>query len=878
MDLSFLPFMPNAKSRRTRSRTNLSTLRRRTTRNRLNVRSRRAKILTIAATTTLILAVVGTIGVVGALAYFSRDLPSPTKLTDREVAQSTKIFDRNGELLFDVFDGEHNRTLLEFEEIPQVVKDATIAAEDKEFYAHEGFSIKGILFALYKNIMSQSIEGGGSTITQQLVKNAILEDARQTPVRKLKELVLSIQIERRYTKDQILQIYLNEIPYGGTTYGIEAAAQKYFNKSARDLELPEAAMLAGMAQSPTRYNPLVNPDAAYGRQNYVINQMVDAGMISQDEAKAAKEVELAFSNSLDSGSIKAPHFVFFVKQLLEEQFGTKLVEQGGLRVTTTLDFAKQKIAEEEISNQIDRLAQANANATNAGLISVNPNNGQILAYVGSENFYNEDHDGNVDVIQRYRQPGSAVKPFTYLKALTDGYTLGTYVGDIRTCWSDNYCPQNSDRQFWGPLLPREALANSRNIPALKMTELVGVDGYIDMAKTLGMSGLDDRDKYGISIGLGAAEARPYDMAQAYATLANEGVKQELSAILKVEDPTGRVLTQYTETDGNEVVDPSFVYLITDVLADNNARTRLFGPGNLLQIDRPAAVKTGTTDENWDAWTAGYTPSLSTVVWVGNMDNASMRGIQGSTGATPIWHHYMKRALAGTPVEQFERPADVVAVQIDAVSGMLPGDGSKVRTELFVKGTEPTQKDTFTKKVEVDKVNGLLANAATKLSGNAETKTCIELKEPIESWQRYTNEWMKAQGGQYGCPTKTSDLYHTADDKPIVKITSPSNNQRINSSSFTVKASVASAGTVTAVSFYIDDVLAERVTSIPYQHTFNLNPGDSGNHTITVKATDTNGNEGSATITVRVGSDDEANAGRNSTVLRPNLPHFSRPRF
>ena len=852
MDFPRLPFM----SKRTRraSSYNVSALRRRTSRNRLKKRSLRAKWLTIAGTAVLIMAIVSTIGVISVLAYFSRDLPSPTQLTNREVAQSTKIYDRDGELLYDIYDGEHDRTLLDFDDIPQVIKDATIAAEDKDFYNHQGFSIKGILVALFKNVMSQSIEGGGSTITQQLVKNAILQDSRQTPVRKLKELVLAIQIERRYSKDQILQIYLNEIPYGGTSYGIESAAQRYFGKLAKDLTLPEAALLAGMAQSPTRYNPLVNPDAAYARQRYVLNQMADAGKISREEAEEAMEVELAFNSGIDSSTIKAPHFVFYVKQLLEEQFGTKLVEQGGLRVTTTLDWDKQKIAEEEIDKQIERLAQANANATNAGLISVDPKNGQVLAYVGSADFNDVKHDGNVDIIQRLRQPGSAVKPFTYLQALTMGYTLGTYLGDVPTCFggTPNYCPGNSDGKYWGPLQVRDALSNSRNIPAVKMTQMVGVDGFVEMSRALGISGLGDSSSHGLSIGLGSADTRPYDMAQAYATLANGGVKQELNPILKVEDSTGRVLSQFTESDGKRVVDESYVYLISDILSDNGSRTRLFGTGNLLEIGRPAAVKTGTTDMNWDAWTAGYTPSLSTVVWVGNMDRAEMRGIQGSTGATPIWHHFMRRSLEGTPVEQFTRPDDVVAVKIDSISGMLPGPGSKTRSELFVKGTEPTQTDSFTKQIKVDKSNGLLANAATIATGNAKERICIDLKEPVNAWQSYTDKWMKAQGGNYGCPTKTSELSHTKGDKPFVSIVSPDNNETIASTSFTVKADVASADKIKKVVFILDGVEVAQITSSPYQHTFNLDSSDVGTHTITVKAQDASDREGSDTIKVKIG--------------------------
>lgn len=842
------------KRRRIGTYSAISASRRRTLTKGWQKRSRRARILTIIASVALISAGVLTIGVVVTVAYFSRDLPSPNQLTNREVVQSTKIFDRNGELLYDVYDGQHNRTLLPFNEIPQVMKDATIAAEDKDFYKHQGFSITGIAAAFLKLASSQSIGGGGSTITQQLVKNAILEDARQTPVRKIKELILAIQIERRYSKDQILQIYLNEIPYGGTAYGVEAASQHYFGKSARELNLSEAALLAGIVQNPTLHSPFTNPDSAYDRQHYVLDQMVKNDMISDKQRKDAEETKITLASGSDLSTIKAPHFVLYVKQLLEEQYGTSLVEQGGLRVTTTLDLTKQKIAEEEVTKQLEKLSQANAHATSAGLLAADPKTGQILAYVGSGDFYNDELQGKVDIIQRPRQPGSSVKTFTYLEALTKGYTLATYLGDVQTCFggSPAYCPGNSDGKYWGPVMIREALSNSRNIPAVKATQLVGVDGFIEMAKSLGLTSLTDRSQYGLSVGLGAVETKPYEMAQAYTTLANGGMEQDLTPILKVEDSTGKVLEQYTEGPGKRVVDEKYVYLITDVLSDNVARQRLFGSGNKLQLSggRPAAVKTGTTDENWDAWTIGFTPSLSTTVWVGNMDRSPMRGIQGSTGATPIWNGFMNRSLSGTKVEQFKRPSSIVAVAVDTMSGMLPGPASKTRTELFIKGTEPTKTDTFHKTVQVDKTNGLLANAVTIATGNAEERTCTYLEELIKSWQPYTDTWMRAQGSAYSCPTETSTLYHTVGDKPYVSITSPADGAKVNST-FTVKASAASAGSITQVEFLLDGVVVAKDTSAPYEYTFNLSSSSSGSHMLTARATDSKGNEASDSIEIKV---------------------------
>lgn len=652
-------------------------------------------------------------------------------------------------------------------------------------------------------------------------------------------------------KDDILQIYLNEIPYGGTAYGVEAASQHFFGKSAKDLTLAEASLLAGLPQSPTRYNPLLNPDAAYARQKYVLEQMVKTGKITQAQSDEAAAVQIVFKNSADQ-NIKSPHFVMYVKSLLEEQYGTKLVEQGGLRVTTTLDYGKQKIAEEEVRKQIDALAKARANASNAGLIATEPKTGQILAYVGSEDYNDEEHDGNVDVIQRARQPGSAIKPITYLAAFTKGYTLGTYVGDIPTCFGGepNYCPGNSDSKFWGPVLPREALANSRNLPAVKMTQLVTVDGLIDMAHKLGVTTMNDRKSYGLSVGLGAAEIKPYDLAQVYNTFANQGVQQDLTAILKVEDSTGKVLDQYTESKGKKIVDANYVYLLTASLSDNAVRTRLFGTGNKLEIGRPAAVKTGTTNDNKDAWTVGYTPSLSTIVWVGNFDNTAMNGIQGSTGATPIWNTFMKRSLQGTKAETFTRPDGIIDVTIDAVSGMLPGPGSKTKTELFVKGTEPTQIDTFSKVVKIDKANGLLANPASIATGNAEDRQCTQIVEAIKDWQSYTDTWMKAQGAPWGCPAETSALYHTAGDKPTVTIATPTAGQTVGST-FTAKANIASAGTIISVVFLFDNAPVKTITSIPYEYTYSLGKSTVGAHTITVKATDSNGNEGTSTVNLNI---------------------------
>jgi penicillin-binding protein 1C len=856
---------------------NVATIRRKKVKKSQTQRITPAKILALVATLAVVGTVIGAIGAVSAVAYVSRDLPSPTKLTDRQIAQSTKIYDRNGELLYDIFDGTHDRTLLKLKDIPQSVKDATIAAEDANFYSHRGFDIKGIAYALYRDVVSRGIAGGGSTITQQLVKNAVLNDTAQTPTRKLKELILAVQIERKYSKDDILQIYLNEIPYGGTAYGIEAASHHYLGKSAKDLDLAEAALLAGLPQSPSRYNPFLNPEGAYSRQHYVIRRLVETKKITKEQADAAEAKKIAFTSGAGLSNVKAPHFSLFVKELLEEQYGTRLVEQGGLRVTTTLDLKKQQIAEEEVRKQLENMAKSKANAHNAGLIAVDPKSGHVLAYIGSQDFSDADHGGNIDIIQRPRQPGSAIKPIEYLAGFTKGFTLGTYLGDIKTCFggTPEYCPGNSDDKFWGPILPREALANSRNIPAVKMTQLVGVNGVIDMAHKLGVTTLNDRKSYGLSLGLGAAEIPPYDIAQVYATFANSGTQQTLTSILKVEDSNGHVLDQYSPSAGKKIVDPRYTYLISNVLSDNDVRKRLFGATNKLEIGRPAAVKTGTTNDNKDAWTAGYTPSLTTVVWVGNFDNAPMNGIQGSTGATPIWNGVMKRFLEGTPPEPFKQPEGMVTVTVDALSGMLPGPyTTKTRSELFVKGTEPQQQDTFGKQVQIDRVSGLLASAGQVAKGGADNRVCVQLQEQMKEWQGYTDAWMKAAGQPYGCPTETAKDTSIASNGGLsVQITSPTNGQNMTSGKMTVAAQIG--GQPSEVFFLLDGVALKKVTAAPYQAELNLDKGMTGSHTITVRANDASGNEVSGSVQITVGGAGGVEVATPSPVLglqRARFPH------
>jgi len=817
------------------------------------VRARRLRILSWAAMIGFFVILAGLICGVILIAYFSKDLPSPTQLSQRQVPQSTKILARDGRLLYEIY-AEERRTLVELKDIPQCLIDATLAAEDADFYKHRGVDFRGIVYSLYRIVFARSLQGG-STISQQLVKNVLLSPER-TLVRKAKELILTLEVERRYTKDEILQMYFNEVPYGGQAWGVGAASEMYFGKSVEDITLAQAALLAGLPQSPTLYSPYgAYPENAKARQEYVLNLMVKHGFIKPEEAEEAKKAPLGI---LPRGnSIKAPHFVMYVKGRLVNDFGEKMVEQGGLRVWTTLDLDLQEIAENEVKYQIDRLAQVNARAGNAGLVAANPENGEILAMVGSRDYFDVEHDGNVNVTLANRQPGSSIKPIMYVTAFKAGYTPATFLSDIYTCWDspdEKFCPTESDGKYWGPMLLRDALANSRNIPAVKMLQMVGIQNTVDMAHRLGITTLNDVDRYGLSLTLGGGEVKLIDMVQAFSVFAAGGVKHDLIPITKVLDSKGKLIKDYSQSQGKRVLEEKYTYLINDILSDNIARQRLFGARNMLEIGRPAAVKTGTTNDNRDAWCIGYTPQLVAGVWVGNNDNSPMSPtIQGSTGATPIWHHFMRQALEGREVKTWGRPKEIIEVAVYSLSGKLPQEGRQFgkRKEFFIKGTQPTQVDDFHVVVDVCKGKELLATDYHKDHGLAKEKTYITLKEINPSWQPYTNKWMEKHKGYGKPPTEYCPIEEDGKevDEPIVEIVSPEDKEELQVYGFEVEAKAYSNSTITSVEFYWDDVLVKEITSVPYRVKYALSMNEEGKHEITVKAFDSEGDEGSAVVTI-----------------------------
>lgn len=625
-----------------------------------------------------------------------KDLPMATDLTVKEQQVSTKILDRNGEILFRIYESE-NRTILPLTEIPHSVVAATVAIEDKDFFVHHGFSISGIIRATIANTQGKSLQGG-STITQQLVKNRLLTSER-TFSRKIKELILSVLVELQYSKEEILEMYLNQVSYGGNAYGIEEASQKFFGKSARELSLAESALLAGLPQSPSVYTPFgSNPELAYTRQEEVLRRMVEDGYISAEQAEQAKKEPL-FLNE-DRIDIKAPHFVMYIRNLLAKQYGEDILNKGGLEVKTSLDYAMQKETEKIVSDEINSLQRLNIQ--NGAAMITNPQTGEILSMVGSINYFDFINDGQVNVALRPRQPGSSIKPITYALAIENGKTTQDIIDDApityHTLGSKPYSPKNYDGKFHGKVTLKEALASSYNIPAVKTLAEVGITNMIDLAEKMGISTWNDRSRFGLSLTLGGGEVTMADLTEVYGTFANFGEHLELNPILEVTDYNGtiyyqnRCVLEGINCEGEQVLRPETAYLITDILSDNDARTPAFGPYSTLNIPgQEVAVKTGTTNNLRDNWTIGYTSDRLVAVWVGNNDNTPMSYVaSGITGASPIWNSLMRMQLSEENPHQFILPDGITETQVCKNQTYTACEfcaKNNLKTEYFKTGTE-----------------------------------------------------------------------------------------------------------------------------------------------------------------------------------------------
>lgn len=683
------------------------------TKKRVGLRARLAKFLT--KKVVLFFVLLSILGATACLIYLFWGLPSPNKLTTAKFPTSTQIFDRNGKLLYEIY-VDQNRTPIKLSQLPEFVKWATISAEDKEFYKHRGFSLPGIVRGSINTLFRGKLQSG-STITQQLVKNALLTQER-TIKRKVREFALTLAVEALYSKDQILEMYLNYVPYGGTAWGIESAAKTYFNKSSSELTLSEAALITGLTASPTRYSPFgAHPELATQRQEWVLDQMVENKYITKEQAEAAKQAKLIFPDP--SNNIDAPHFVLYVKDQLVEKYGQRLVEQGGLRVTTSLDLDLQNFAQTTIATEVAKLKTANV--TNGAALVTNPKTGEILAMVGSKDYFAKDIPGNFNVTTALRQPGSSIKPINYALGLTNGrITLGTVINDMPTCFTSGnqplYCPNNYDRTFRGPVQVRFALANSLNVPAVKILALNSLKDFIPFANRMGLTSLVDPKNYGLSLTLGGGEVRMTEMATAFSAFANTGIKQNLISVLKVEDYTGKVFEENKPQEGERVISMDVAYLISHALLDNGARSAVFGPSSQLVIKKhpEVSVKTGTTNDKRDNWAIGYNPDILVVTWVGNNDNKPMSAVaSGVTGASPIWNKITTFALKDKKENWPIKPEGVIGSQICVISGKLPGDsGCQIGYEYFIAGTQPTETENLKLNIAIDKSTNQPVNSKT----------------------------------------------------------------------------------------------------------------------------------------------------------------------
>ncbi len=801
----------------------------------------------------LVMVVLGIVCVGGLFVWYARDLPQPDKIV-RTDGFATRLMDRNGEILYEIFVDEQ-RTPIDISQVPETLKQATIAVEDKNFYVHGGFDPKGIIRAAFNTIFRGKKEGG-STLTQQLVKNVLLTSERRLS-RKIKEVILAIQIESKYNKDEILQMYLNEAPYGGTAWGVATAAQRYFGKDVEDLDLVESAILAGMPQRPSVYSPYgSNPTAYIARTKGVLRRMREDGYITAEEeaSAAASLADVDFSNGLTR--MRAPHFSMFVKDQLIEMFGEDMVERGGLQVTTSLDLELHDRAQQIVSEEIAKLEDQDIG--NGAAMIMDPISGEILSMVGSKDYFAKDYDGQVNVVTALRQPGSTIKPVTYAAAFAKGYTPAHMLMDVKTDFPSGtdtpYTPVNYDGQYRGPIQLRFALGSSLNVPAVKLLALVGLEDVLKLAYDMGLETLEptkeNMSRFGLSVTLGGGEVRLFDLVRAYSVFANGGVKVEPVSILKVVDRDGNVLYEHQPIQGDRVLDESVTFLINHVLSDNNARLLTFGPNSYLNMgNRPVAVKTGTTNDKRDNWTIGWSTSGVVGVWVGNNDNSPMSKVaSGVTGASPIWRSIMLEVLNRYPASEWHVPDDVEAVRVDAMSGYPEHDGFPARSEYVIRGTLPPLPDPIHTKLKLCKGQDKLATDVDVLRGEYDEKEYFVVTEDVTlgdapSWQEGINAWIAGQDdSRYHPPTDYCDSVNDV----IVDLREPNNEKNYDGNTVKVDARVITQGDIKHVDIFVDGNQVERLTSRPYETNLELNDGV---HRIYVEAERSDGKKGRSDVAV-----------------------------
>ena len=774
----------------------------------------------------------------GPVTYIFWDLPSIDSLPDTFITPSVRITDRNGRLLYEIIPQEGGRnTVLDIEHIPQCLKDATIAVEDKNFYTNPGVDITGIARAFWINIRGGETIAGGSTITQQVARNLLMtqeERAERTLRRKLREAVLAWQMTRKLSKDEILALYLNQINYGGMAYGVEAASQTYFGKSASELLLPECALIAGLPQAPGVYNPFTNPDLARERQSIVLGLMQKQGYITDEQRVSAESTPLSYNPA--PYPIEAPHFIWIIKDQIDQfiSAGTLSTSQS-LLVRTTLDLDAQHLAEETLKRRIDQFKQEDTtlshNVNNAALVVLDPKNGEILALVGSADFFDESIDGALDMAISPRQTGSAFKPFIYALALDparpDAWTAATSILDVSTTFTIRdgtpYTPFNYDELEHGPVPVRTALGSSLNIPAVKTLQAVGIENTINLAHRLGITSLSEAGQYDLSLALGGGQVSLLELSTAYAALANNGYFTGNTSILDIHDADGNLLYEPDSKPPLQILDPRVTWLISDILSDDYARITGFGLDSTLKLDRTAAVKTGTTTNFHDNWTIGYTPDLLVGVWVGNSGYEAMHNVTGLTGAAPIWNEVMRGLLQGRPDHPFARPDGLTQVEVCAISGLLPTSACQhTRTEWFITDTEPTQTDTTYQQVWIDTLTNSLANDSTPIE-RRQSISVLNLPAEAQAWAR----------GQ-GLPL-LADLSEAAEnisgEENQLVLLSPRPNTiyrmdpNFDPSAQQIQIEVAAGQGISQVTIWVDGNLLTTLSSPPYQAWWTLSAGE-----------------------------------------------------
>ena len=823
--------------------------------------------------------------------FYAKDLPDPNKLSTKGNESGTKIFDRNGNSIFELY-GDKNRVLIKLEDVPQNVINATLATEDAEFYVHSGFSIRGMARAIKNTVTGEGLQGG-STLTQQVVKNSLLSQER-TIDRKIKELILSLQIESKYNKQEILQMYFNETPYGGQNYGVFAASKAYFAKEPKDLSLSECAYLAGLPQRPSFYSPYSSDkEAGIQRRNSVLYLMRTNGWVDKDgkrqyitEEQYNQAINEVLNFKPSAAIFKAPHFVFYVKDKLIELYGEDVVENGGLQVKTTLDLGVQENAERILTQVLEK--EKVYGVGNAAQIIFDTKTSQILAFIGSKNYFGNAEpagcqtattgekgctfDPYFNVVTANRQPGSAIKPVTYAGLLENGFTPAFTFLDVPTTFTGvgvgeekSYTPVNYDGIYRGPVSLRKSLGNSLNIPAVKALSILGMDKFLDLSKKMGISTFTDKSRFGLSLTLGGGETKLIELTNAYTVFGNKGIYNQPVSIIEIKDSKGNIIYKNPDNRGQRAISEETAFMISDILSDDGARSAVFGYGSLLKIpNHQVAVKTGTTNNKRDNYAVGYSPSYTVGVWVGNSNNAPLNQAiaSGVSGATPIWAETMKFLLKDKPttgvnVEKFTSTPAMIKIEVDENSGMLPYKDFPKRSEWFVKGTEPLSPSEWYKTLEICEIDGRITNDECKNAEKTDTKTYIGISDYRPEWQNFTDAWLQetySKDAKYFPPTITTRLKFDGgkpeDMDPYIRIVAPKENSNVPQN-FRISTEISHSEDIKNVKFYLNGNEVGSDSSYPFGFTFKLSEAQLGRRTFKAVATDKKGNSGSHEVSFNV---------------------------